>query len=174
MENGCCVLMRAQADSNMAATCFETAFGSCAIVWELSGITGFSLQPSQRRIQRPPPWIEAIILRVQRHLAGNLQDFADLPYSWHAVSIFQRKVYQAALGVKPGQMASYGQLAITVGYPSTPRNVGHALGQNPWPLLVPCHRFIGADGRMTGFSAPGGITTKLRLLALEGAQLFAE
>jgi methylated-DNA-[protein]-cysteine S-methyltransferase len=158
----------------MAVTCFETAFGCAAIAWELSGITGFSLQPTHRRIQRPPPWINAIILRVQRHLAGKLQDFADLPYSWHAVSAFQRKVYEAALDVKAGQTASYGQLAAAVGYPCTPRSVGRALGQNPWPLLVPCHRFIAADGRMTGFSAPGGIATKLRLLALEGAQLFAE
>jgi methylated-DNA-[protein]-cysteine S-methyltransferase len=103
-----------------------------------------------------------------------MQDFADLPYSWNRVSAFQRVVYEAALRVKPGQTISYGQLADAVGHPSSPRAVGHALARNPWPLLVPCHRFIGADGRMTGFSAPGGIGTKLRLLALEGAELFAE
>ena len=70
---------------------------------------------------------------------------------------------------------SYGQLAAAIGQPAAAaRAVGTALAENPWPLLVPCHRFIGADGRMTGFSAPGGIKTKLRLLALEGAELFAE
>ena len=75
----------------------------------------------------------------------------------------------------PGQTSTYGQLAAAIGRPlSEARAIGTALGQNPWPLLVPCHRFIGADGRMTGFSAPGGIKTKLRLLALEGVELFAE
>jgi methylated-DNA-[protein]-cysteine S-methyltransferase len=102
-----------------------------------------------------------------------MQEFTGLPYAWHRVSAFQQKVYQAALQVKPGQTMSYGQLAAIVGPPATPRAVGNALGQNPWPVLVPCHRFIAADGRMTGFSAPGGIKTKLRLLALEGAELFA-
>jgi methylated-DNA-[protein]-cysteine S-methyltransferase len=137
-------------------------------------VTGFSLPPTHCRSQRPPAWVTDIVARVQRHLTGEMQDFADLPYSWGAISDFQRQVYRAALSVKPGQTASYGQLAAASGHPSMSREVGRALGQNPWPLLIPCHRFIGADGRMTGFSAPGGIKTKLRLLALEGAQLFAE
>ncbi len=158
----------------MAASCFETSLGRCAIAWELSVITGFSLPPTRCASQEPPPWVNAIISRVQRHLTGEMQDFADLPYSWDKVSDFQRKVYQAALSVKPGETASYGQLAAASGNPSMSRKVGRALGENPWPLLIPCHRFIGADGRMTGFSSPGGIKTKLRLLALEGAQLFAE
>ena len=159
----------------MAATCFDTSFGRCAIAWEPGVITRFSLPPTPHRSQQPPPsWIIGIISRVERHLTGEMQDFADLPYSWATVSDFQQKVYRAALLVKPGQTASYGQLAAASGHPSMSREVGRLLGQNPWPLLIPCHRFIGADGRMTGFSSPGGIKTKLRLLALEGAQLFAE
>lgn len=160
--------------ASMAATCFDTSLGHCAIAWEPSVITGFSLPPNRCRVQPPPPWVTGIIARVQRHLTGEMQDFADLPYSWAAVSDFQQQVYRAALSVKPGQTASYGQLAAASGHPSMSRQVGRALGQNPWPLLIPCHRFIGADGRMTGFSSPGGIKTKLRLLTLEGAQLFAE
>jgi methylated-DNA-[protein]-cysteine S-methyltransferase len=158
----------------MSVTCFDTSLGRCAIVWESAMVTGFSLPPTHCRSQRPPAWVTDIVARVQRHLTGEMQDFADLPYSWGAISDFQRQVYRAALSVKPGQTASYGQLAAASGHPSMSREVGRALGQNPWPLLIPCHRFIGADGRMTGFSAPGGIKTKLRLLALEGAQLFAE
>jgi methylated-DNA-[protein]-cysteine S-methyltransferase len=160
--------------ATMATTCFDTSFGPCAIAWEVGVITGFSLPPTRCGNQPTPPWISDIISRVQRHLTGEMQDFADLPFSWAIVSAFQRKVYQAALSVKPGQTASYGQLAAASGHPSLSREVGQALAQNPWPLLIPCHRFIGADGRMTGFSSPGGIKTKLRLLALEGAQLFAE
>jgi len=158
----------------MPESCFSTPIGSCAIAWEASEITGFWLPPTSGRHAEPQPWLDAVIARVRSHLAGEMQDFADLPYSWSRVSAFQRAVYEAALRVKPGQTISYGQLADAVGHPSTPRAVGHALARNPWPLLVPCHRFIGADGRMTGFSAPGGIGTKLRLLALEGSELFAE
>ena len=158
----------------MAATSFEASLGRCAIAWEVGFITGFSLPPTDCQSQLPPPWVAGIIFRVQRHLTGEMQDFVDLPYSWAMVSEFQREVYRAALLVKPGQTASYGQLAAASGHPSMSREVGRTLGRNPWPLLVPCHRFIGADGRMIGFSSPGGIKTKLRLLALEGAQLFAE
>jgi methylated-DNA-[protein]-cysteine S-methyltransferase len=159
----------------MAATCFDTPIGSCSIAWNKDEITGFSLPPATNSKDPPTPWVDAIIARVGRHLAGEMQDFSDLPYAWSRVSLFQRAVYEAALQVKPGQTWSYGQLAAAIGQPTiAARAVGTALGQNPWPLLVPCHRFIGADGRMTGFSAPGGIKTKLRLLALEGAELFAE
>jgi methylated-DNA-[protein]-cysteine S-methyltransferase len=158
----------------MPETCFVTPIGLCAIAWQANEITRFSLPPANETLTQAPPWVEAVITRVRLHLAGEMQDFGDLPYAWHRVSLFQRGVYEAALRVKPGQTTSYGKLAAAVGTPTTPRAVGHALGQNPWPLLVPCHRFVGADGTMTGFSAPGGIKTKLRLLALEGAEMFAE
>jgi methylated-DNA-[protein]-cysteine S-methyltransferase len=79
------------------------------------------------------------------------------------------------LRVAPGMTKTYGWLAAAIGQPvSASRAVGTALGQNPWPLLVPCHRFVGADGKMTGFSAPGGVQTKLRLLSIEGAELFPQ
>jgi methylated-DNA-[protein]-cysteine S-methyltransferase len=122
-----------------------------------------------------PGWVEALARRVASHMSGDLQDFADVPFDWELVSDFQRDVYRVALGVKPGVTWSYGQVANALGLPpGGARAIGTALGQNLWPLLVPCHRFIAADGKMTGFSAPGGIKTKLKLLALEGAQLFAE
>ena len=159
----------------MPATCFDTPIGCCAIAWEVDEITRFSLPPGANLEDPRPPWLDVIIARVRRHLEGEMQDFANLPYAWNRVSSFQRDVYKAALRVKPGQTWSYGQLTAAIGQPAAAaRAVGTALAQNPWPLLVPCHRFIGADGRMTGFSAPGGIKTKLRLLALEGAELFAE
>jgi methylated-DNA-[protein]-cysteine S-methyltransferase len=158
----------------MPATSFETSIGRCGIAWESEEVLGFSLPPGAG-CERPPDFIDEIISRVMRHLSGKMQDFADLPYAWTRVSPFQRVVYEAALRVKAGHTWSYGQLTTSIGCPpSATRAVGAALGQNPWPLLVPCHRFIGADGKMTGFSAPGGIRTKLRLLSLEGVELFAE
>jgi len=154
---------------------FQTPLGPCAIAWEGEAVTGFRLPPVSGAANPAPAWVDAIARRATAHLSGDFQDFAGLPYAWDRVTDFQCAVYRAALMVKAGETWSYGQLAAAIGQPaSAARAVGSALGQNPWPLLVPCHRFVGADGRMTGFSAHGGIKTKLRLLALEGAELFAE
>lgn len=159
----------------MPSTSFDTPLGSCGIAWEDSLVTGFFLPPCDTPRLETPTSVSDIIIRVYDHLTGRMQDFSDLPYAWHQVTEFQRSVYQAALHVGPGQTSTYGQLARAIGHPpAAARAIGTALGQNPWPLLVPCHRFIASDGKMTGFSAPGGIQTKLRLLALEGSQLFAE
>jgi methylated-DNA-[protein]-cysteine S-methyltransferase len=160
----------------MPCAVFDTPLGSCGLSWEGDLLTRFSLPPTPGVSSAGlPDFVARVIERVQEHLSGRLQDFSDLPFAWQRVGDFQRAIYQAALRVGPGQTATYGQLAKAIGQPLTAaRAVGTALGQNPWPLLVPCHRFVGADGRMTGFSAPGGIQTKLRLLALEGSQLFAE
>jgi methylated-DNA-[protein]-cysteine S-methyltransferase len=159
----------------MPSTAFDTPLGTCGLSWDGALLTGFSLPPAAAEPIETPDFVSAVISRVQNHLSGRLEDFADLPFAWRQVSEFQRGVYQAALRVGPGQTATYGELARAIGQPpAVARAVGTALGQNPWPLLVPCHRFVGADGRMTGFSGPGGIRTKLRLLALEGSQWFAE
>jgi methylated-DNA-[protein]-cysteine S-methyltransferase len=159
----------------------QTALGTCTLLWEGDRVTGFRLPDARERdadaasAAPAPAWVLALARRIEAHMAGEMQDFADVPFDWERVGEFQREVYRVALGVKPGVTWSYGQVANALGLPpGGARSVGTALGQNPWPLLVPCHRFIGADGKMTGFSAPGGIKTKLKLLALEGAQLFAE
>lgn len=154
---------------------FPTPLGSCAISWQEDRLVGFNLPPCEETDDETPQWVREIVDRVQAHLRGDFQDFDDLPYAWETVSPFQQKIYKAALLVKSGQTQTYGGLCAAAGFPlSSARAVGMALGQNPWSLLVPCHRFVGADGRMVGFSSPGGIQTKLRLLALEGSQLFAE
>lgn len=161
---------------------FNTDFGLCRVIWTEQGLTSFRLPEvieNRAAVEDPsdvvPAWIQELLLRVRRHLQGELQDFSDARYDFQTVSSFQRAVYEGALAVKAGQTQTYGWLARKIGHPvSVSRAVGTALGQNPWPLLVPCHRFVGANGKMVGFSAPGGIQTKLRLLALEGAQLFAE
>lgn len=160
----------------MPTTSFSTAIGDCGISWEGERITGFALPPAEASEQQDAPgFVVDAIERVREHLSGKMQDFSGLPYAWERVNGFQRAVYEAALKVPAGETWSYGQLTRAIGQPvAAARAVGSALGQNPWPLLVPCHRFVGADGKMTGFSAPGGIKTKLRLLALEGSQLFAE
>jgi len=162
----------------MPRVTFPTPLGACALSWGLCGLTSFELpeapvQPDD--LTEIPAPIQELVARVQRHLGGDLQDFSDVQYDFRSVAVFPREVYHATLAVKAGQTSSYGDIAAKLGYaPGLSRAVGTALGANPWPLLVPCHRIVSFDGKMTGFSGPGGIKTKLRLLALEGAQLFAE
>jgi methylated-DNA-[protein]-cysteine S-methyltransferase len=159
---------------------FSTPLGTCAIAWNDRGLTRFLLPDPDRRAggdteTEPPRWVAEIISRVRRHLAGDLQDFADLAYDFGRMPEFNRAVLRATLGVKSGQTSSYGEIAAAIGEsPAASRAVGSALGGNPWPLLIPCHRIVAAGGKMTGFSGPGGVATKVRLLALEGAQLLAE
>jgi O-6-methylguanine DNA methyltransferase len=81
---------------------------------------------------------------------------------------FHRRVYAAARAIPAGSTASYGDLAAKVGAPRSARAVGQALGRNPFAIIVPCHRVLAAGGRVGGFSANGGVTTKLRLLSIEG------
>jgi methylated-DNA-[protein]-cysteine S-methyltransferase len=162
----------------MRRTTFPTPLGRCALSWHEAGLTGFNLPEAAVRSDdetAPPVEIATIIARVQRHLAGEPQDFSDLHYDFAEVPAFNLEVLRATLAVKSGQTRSYGEIATAIGQPlAASRAVGAALGANRWPLLIPCHRVVAADGRMTGFSGPGGIKTKLRLLALEGSQLFAE
>ena len=159
---------------------FPTPLGDCLIGWHNDAVTGFSLPGGIRpfageTVTNPPPWVAAIIARVQRHLAGELQDFSDVHYDFSDVPEFGHRVLQATLAVKAGRTATYGEIAAAIDEPpAASRSVGAALGANRWPLLIPCHRITGAHGKMTGFSGPGGIATKVKLLALEGAELFAE
>jgi methylated-DNA-[protein]-cysteine S-methyltransferase len=157
---------------------FSTAFGRCAIKWHEAGLIGFELPEAvvnERDIADAPAEIAAVIARVRKHLGGDLQDFSDLNFDFRAEPAFQIAVLRATLAVKAGCTRGYGEIAKATGHDAAAsRAVGAALGANRWPLLIPCHGVGAANGKMTGFSGPGGIKTKLRLLALEGAQLFAE
>lgn len=163
---------------------FDTAIGKCAIAWrsgESPVIVGFNFPESteaetERKIARRgekaaevPPAIESVIEKARRHLARDLQDFHDAPIDWDGFEPFARRVYQAALDIPLGQTRTYGQLAKTVEEPKAAQAVGQALGSNPIPLIIPCHRILAAGGRMGGFSAPGGLRTKEELLLIEGA-----
>ena len=101
--------------------------------------------------------------------------FLDVAIDWKRVSDFQHAVYLQTLAIRAGCKASYGEIARALALgPESARAVGVALATNPWPLLVPCHRIVSAKDTMTGFSGPGGVRTKTRLLALEGAELLSE
>jgi methylated-DNA-[protein]-cysteine S-methyltransferase len=167
---------------------FHTPFGTCGISWNEVGLTGFQLpEDSESRTAQslaarlgtqpgePPEWVAQVITRVQLHLGGVSQDFTGTALDRSGVSEFQAAVYLQTQAIRPGFKKSYGEIArlLEMGHEGA-RAVGVALAANPWPLIVPCHRVVSASDKMTGFSAPGGVRTKTRLLALEGAELLSE
>jgi methylated-DNA-[protein]-cysteine S-methyltransferase len=102
-------------------------------------------------------------------LRGEAVDLRDVPLDLGAVPDFARRVYAVAQAIPPGSTRTYGEVAAQVGEPGAARAVGRAMGQNPVPIVVPCHRVVAAGGALGGFSARGGASTKRRMLAIEGA-----
>lgn len=117
------------------------------------------------------PWIADAIARLTRYFDGADEDLSTIPLDYSSAPPFHRKVYDVACRIDRGQILTYGDLAAQAGSPGASRAVGQALARNPLPILVPCHRVVAAGGKPGGFSAPGGLITKARLLALEGARL---
>jgi methylated-DNA-[protein]-cysteine S-methyltransferase len=167
---------------------FDTPLGRCALVWRGEAIVGASLPERDDRAMRrslagrfpgaveadPPSFVRAAADRIGRHFAGEPNDFSDLPLDFSAASAFERAVYAAALAIPCGETRTYGDLADAVGQPQAAQAVGVALGRNPVPILVPCHRILAGGGRSGGFSAPGGVATKFRILEIERAKLPGE
>jgi methylated-DNA-[protein]-cysteine S-methyltransferase len=162
---------------------FDTAIGACGIAWGERGLVGVQLpKASEARTRarmrrrfptapesRPPPSVQRTIEGIVQLLQGEAVDLAAIALDMAGVPSFDRRVYEVARTIPPGAILSYGDIAARLGAPGEARAVGQALGQNPFPLVVPCHRVLAAGGKVGGFSAHGGIATKLRLLSIEGA-----
>jgi methylated-DNA-[protein]-cysteine S-methyltransferase len=168
----------------LAYTLFDTAIGFCAVVWSERGIAGVQLpeadrQTTEARLRRrfpaavesaPPVNVQRAIDGMVALLKGEARDFSDIALDIEGAPDFNRKVYEIARTIPLGQTLTYGEVAERLGDRHLARAVGQALGENPVPLIVPCHRVLAAGGRSGGFSASGGIVTKQRLLTTEGAQ----
>ena len=151
---------------------FDTAIGRCGIAWGERAITGVWL-PGTRRVREsvpPPPEVEDVIEAVIALLDGGRRELSWVPLDMEGLEDFDRRVYETARTIPPGATASYGDVAARLGAPHASRDVGRALARNPFAIVVPCHRVIGAGGEVGGFSAAGGVTTKVQLLAIEGAR----
>jgi methylated-DNA-[protein]-cysteine S-methyltransferase len=155
---------------------FTTAIGTCGVEWDAAGITRVHLPRdralascARRESVPPPPAVTAAAQAITRLLDGEPEDLAEVIVSDVAIEPFARRVYAAARAVGPGATTTYGEIARGLGAPRAARAVGAALGANPTPIIVPCHRVLAADGSLRGFSAPGGIATKRRILEIEGA-----
>jgi methylated-DNA-[protein]-cysteine S-methyltransferase len=167
---------------------FETQMGRCAIVWGDRGIVGLFLPESdeqrmrKRLARRFPDAVEAAastnvrtaIQRIVALLSGEPVDLADIPLDMESVEPFRRKVYAIAREIPPGSTLTYGAIAEKLGGKALARDVGEAMGKNPFPIIVPCHRVVAANGKLGGFSAPGGANTKLKMLEIEGAAAAAQ
>ena len=164
-------------------TLFDTPIGTCGLAWGPNGIVGLQLpeasaDKTRARLQRrwpeaveqtPPPGVQRAIDQVLTLLADGTTDLADIPVDLAAAPEFHRKVYEVARTIPPGQTLTYGEIAKRLGVPHESREVGQALSRNPVAIIVPCHRVLGADGKMGGFSATGGVATKRRMLEIEKA-----
>jgi len=167
---------------------FETAIGTCALIWEDEHFIGTQLperdeDSARRRLARrfpeadevtPDGFVAEAVAGIRALFEGEKRDLSDLPVALDTVSDFNRKVYEIALSIPHGETLTYGDVAQRIGDPGAARAVGVALGQNPWPIIVPCHRVLAAGGKTGGFSAEGGIEIKLRILTIEKARTSQE
>jgi methylated-DNA-[protein]-cysteine S-methyltransferase len=107
---------------------------------------------------------------LQRYFIGEQIEFNDIPVDLSCITPFRSKALQVIRGVPYGVVRSYGQIASNCGSPRAARAVGGAMASNPVPVIIPCHRIVASNGRLTGFSAPGGETAKMMLLKMEGVE----
>ncbi|MET0970617.1 MAG: methylated-DNA--[protein]-cysteine S-methyltransferase [Tardiphaga sp.] len=169
--------------SDVEFALFDTKLGRCAVAWAERGIVAVQLpQPdeAQTRVRlkqryadcreaTPPPSVQAVIDRITALMDGQAVDLADVELDLAEVPEFNRNVYAIARKIPAGKTLTYGDIARQLGGVELSRDVGRAMGQNPCPVIVPCHRVLAAGGKPGGFSANGGVETKLKMLAIEGA-----
>ena len=169
-------------------TLFDTAIGWAGLAWNDNGLVGAHLPERDPDIARrsfrrrfpdavegePPVALAPVIAGVRALMRGEKADLSAAVLDLERVPAFNAQVYQIARRIPRGETLTYGEIATQLGDRLLARDVGAALGQNPWPIIVPCHRVTAAGGKLGGFSARGGTRTKLKLLAIEGAPAAAQ
>ena len=171
----------------LSHTVIDTALGPIGIAWRsddaaaplvrLQLPAGDSAAPEAalqaRSASTPaaglPPPIERLAGMIRAYAHGAAVDFSAVPVDFGAVEPLRRAIYAVLRTLRHGETVTYGQLAERAGFPGLAQAVGQAMGRNPVPLVVPCHRVLAAGGKLGGFSAPGGAATKQKMLRLEGA-----
>jgi methylated-DNA-[protein]-cysteine S-methyltransferase len=165
---------------------FETLIGHAGLAWGDKGLVGVYLPEADREnarrsflrrhpdaVEAPPtPTAQTAIAGIRALLAGEPNTLLDVPIDIARVPEFNARVYEIARAIPPGETLTYGEIAEKLGDKLLARDVGAALGKNPWPIVVPCHRVTAAGGKLGGFSARGGVNTKVKLLAIEGAKVL--
>ena len=166
---------------DLAFAQFDTAIGRCALIWGERGVVGAMLpeRDVEGRILRrypnavetaPPPAVADAIGAIQALLRGEAADLGGVALDFRDAPALHRQVWEIARGIPPGETLTYGDIARRLGDVALSQQVGQALGKNPIPIIVPCHRVLAASGRTGGFSAPGGVGTKMKMLSIERAR----
>lgn len=165
-----------------AIALFDTAIGRCGLAWDGRGLIGVQLpertaQATRMRLMRhcpnaeeiePPKHIQRAIDDIAALLRGEKKSLRAIPLDMSGVPPFNARVYATTRAIPPGVTRTYSEIARAIGAPDGARAVGQALGRNPFPIVAPCHRVVGVDGKLVGFSATGGVATKLKMLKIEG------
>jgi methylated-DNA-[protein]-cysteine S-methyltransferase len=150
-------------------TAFETELGWIVLAWSERGLRLLRFTGPERPeldLEPVPDWVRSAVERLCRHLDGEAEGLEKIPLDLEGLSPFSRRVLEALCGTRPGETLTYGQLARMAGSPGASRAVGQVMAKNPLPILIPCHRVVGAKGP-GGFSLFGSLETKARLMALE-------
>ena len=167
---------------------FATAIGFAGIAWGEAGLVGVHLperDPDAARrgfIRRfpemteveVPEYLTTVVADICALMRGEKPHLLDAPLDLARTPDFHARVYELTRAIPPGETLTYGEIAASLGDKRLAREVGQALGKNPWPIVVPCHRVTAAGGKPGGFSARGGVSTKLKLLGIEGAKAAAQ
>ena len=167
---------------------FDTAIGACGIAWSQTLLSGVQLPDGDEAATRArmrrrfpgiaeapaPQHVQPVIDRIRALLEGRHDGLLDVELDMSGVPEFNQRVYAVTRAIAPGRTLTYGEVASLVGEPGAARAVGQALGHNPFAPVVPCHRVLAARSGAGGFSAEGGVATKLRMLQIEKAQLGPE
>ncbi|RWD63408.1 MAG: methylated-DNA--[protein]-cysteine S-methyltransferase [Mesorhizobium sp.] len=163
----------------------ETVIGFLGVAWSEKGLIRLCLpersrEAVERRLFRhggvssatgQPQWVVELIASIKAYAAGEDIDFSGVPVDLDGVDDFRLAIYDAARKLGFGETTTYGELAKRAGHSGLARETGAALGANPVPLVIPCHRILAAGGKIGGFSAPGGSATKEKMLAMEGVRV---
>jgi methylated-DNA-[protein]-cysteine S-methyltransferase len=179
--------MQTKSPADAGNAVFETALGFIGLAWSGRGVNRLFLadksrEAVERRVLRHagvpatpdrnrPQWIVELIAAIRAYAAGEEVDFTEIPVDLAGVDDFRLAIYDAARKLGFGETTTYGELAKRAGHGGLPRETGAALGSNPVPLIIPCHRILAAGGKIGGFSAPGGSVAKERMLTLEGVHV---
>ena len=151
-----------------------TPIGKLLLAMDGQGLRQVHFETGRERLEPGEDWepgagaLHETRAQLKAYFAGKLTTF-DLPLAPHGTE-FQQRVWLELLRIPYGETTNYGDIARRLGDVQATRAVGAANGRNPLPIIVPCHRVMAAGGKVGGFSAPGGVVTKLRLLTIEGAQ----
>jgi methylated-DNA-[protein]-cysteine S-methyltransferase len=167
-------------------TIFDTKNGFAALAWNENGVSSLRLPASsearaeasvlrrfpQARRTTPSTQMASLISEIKRYFDGEKVDFSAVPLDMGSQDPFFARVYAEVRKLGWGETTTYGAVAKVLGAePQAARDVGQAMASNPIPLIVPCHRVLAAGGKIGGFSAPGGSSSKPKMLEIEGVPL---